>query len=62
MTVSWYLNHSNNPNVEIDANYHFFAKRSIRRGEELTVDYRTYSDGPFPWLRGRRFARGNRSG
>ncbi len=51
MTAAWYLNHSDNPNVEADTDYQFFAKRRIRGGEELTAVYRQYSDDPFPWLR-----------
>ncbi len=44
LTVGWYLNHSKNPNVRCDENYEFFALRDIKKGEELTVDYSTYSD------------------
>ena len=44
LTMSWYLNHSNAPNVCCDSEYRFFALRDIRVGEELTVDYRTFSD------------------
>jgi len=46
LTTSWYLNHSNNPNVAVDDGYRFYALRDIEEGEELTVDYRTYSDEP----------------
>jgi hypothetical protein len=44
LTPSWYLNHSNTPNVAPDASLKFFAIRPIKVGEELTADYRTYSD------------------
>ena len=44
LTPAWYLNHSDLPNVRCDANYRFFALRDIEEGEELTVDYTTYSD------------------
>jgi SET domain-containing protein len=44
MTVAWYLNESKKPNVRCDSNYDFFAARDIRAGEELTVDYSTYSE------------------
>ncbi len=44
LTMSWYLNESKRPNVRCDSNYDFFALRAIRPGEELTVDYSTYSD------------------
>lgn len=44
MTPSWYVNHSDRPNVVIDQNFDFYAARDIRIGEELFVDYRTYSE------------------
>jgi len=44
LTVAWYLNNSKKPNVRCDKNYDFFARRNIRSGEELTVDYSAYSD------------------
>ncbi len=44
LTLSWYLNHSINPNVAADEDYRFYAIRNIKKGEELTVDYRTFSD------------------
>jgi hypothetical protein len=40
--VSFYLNHSKNPNMECDDEGNFFALRDISPGEELTVDYGTY--------------------
>lgn len=46
LSTSWYLNHSGTPNVAADRNFRFRALRNIRSGEELTVDYRTYSDNP----------------
>ena len=44
MTIAWYLNHSEEPNVRCDSNYNFYASRDISIGEELTADYRTYSE------------------
>lgn len=45
LTVAWYLNDSKeNPNVRCDEDYDFYALRDIKKGEELTVDYSTYSD------------------
>jgi len=44
MTPAWYLNHSSTPNVASDKSYRFYALRDIRTGEELTVDYGTYSE------------------
>jgi len=42
---SWYLNHSDNPNMVADhLGENFVAKRDIEVGEELTVDYNTYND------------------
>jgi SET domain-containing protein len=46
LTPAWYLNHSKHPNVACDANYNFFATKDIQKGEELTVDYDSYSDKP----------------
>lgn len=37
-----YLNHSSRPNMRTQDGYTFTTRRMIRRGEELTVDYRTY--------------------
>jgi uncharacterized protein len=44
ITMGWYLNHSNNPNVQTDTELRFIASRLIRLGEELTADYTTYSE------------------
>ncbi len=44
MPISWYLNHSSTPNVICDKQYNFYTIREIKKGEELTVDYATYSD------------------
>ena len=49
LTVAWYLNSPEGrqkPNVRCNREYEFFALRDIKRGEELTVDYRTYSGEP----------------
>lgn len=45
LTVLWYLNHANNPNVAADDFHRFFALRDIDEGEELTANY-------FPALKG----------
>jgi hypothetical protein len=50
MTVAWYLNHSESPNTKCDDDLNFSALRNINRGEELTVDYSTYSERPGPWV------------
>jgi len=44
LTLAWYLNHSDKPNMAADKNYNFYSTRKIRKGEELTVDYDTYND------------------
>jgi len=48
LTIGWYLNHSETPNVgcDIEKGYEFFALRDIKRDEELTVDYRTFTERP----------------
>ena len=47
LTVAWYLNESrDNPNVRCTDDYDFIAIRDIKTGEELTVDYSTYSEYP----------------
>jgi len=48
LTPSWYLNHSDHPNVAFDSNDEFFALRDIRANEELTVDYSTYAESADP--------------
>ena len=44
LDASWYLNHSAAPNVKCDDECNFIALCDIREGEELTVDYRTFSE------------------
>jgi len=61
LTVAWYLNESRAPNVRCDEQYDFFAMRKIKRGEELTVDYSSYSDGGNGLNRGRRRSARNRT-
>jgi len=47
LTVGWYLNESkDNPNVKCNKKYDFIALRDIKEGDELTVDYSTYSEHP----------------
>jgi SET domain-containing protein len=50
LTVGWYLNCSKNPNVgcNIEGGYDFYALREINPGEELTLDYKTFSELPRP--------------
>lgn len=44
LTISWYLNCSKNPNVRCGNDLLFYSSREIKAGEELTVDYDTYSE------------------
>lgn len=47
LTVGWYFNEDRkNPNVEFKNDYDFYSLRNIKKGEELMVDYSTYSDDP----------------
>lgn len=47
MNTSYYLNEDKiSPNMACDDNDEFYALRDIAAGEELTVDYETYSDYP----------------
>lgn len=47
LTVAWYINDSDRPNVACDqTTYDFYALRDIEMNEELTVDYSTYSENP----------------
>ena len=49
MTISWYLNEplpKQKPNVGCRSDYTFYALRDIAVGEELTVDYNTFSERP----------------
>ena len=39
LTMAWYMNHSDNPNVESNREYNFIAIRQIKEGEELTINY-----------------------
>jgi SET domain-containing protein len=49
LSVGWYVNHADQPNVEADDDGRFRALRRIRKGEELTADYRTFVDEPLPF-------------
>ena len=39
MSVGWYLNHSDNPNLKSDDGDNFYAIRKIKEDEELTINY-----------------------
>lgn len=47
--LAYYLNHSKNPNMRAmvqskSGDVEFITRRRINNGEELTVDYKTYSE------------------
>lgn len=49
MTIAWFLNeppHGQEPNVGCHRGYAFYALRDIAAGEELTVNYATFSETP----------------
>jgi SET domain-containing protein len=49
LSVGWYVNHSDRPNVEAGDDARFRTLRRIRKGEELTADYRTFVDEALPF-------------
>lgn len=51
ITIAWYLNHSDTPNLAYGEGSAFYSLRLIEPGEELTVDYHTYSPSRLPWTR-----------
>jgi SET domain len=44
LTMAWYMNHSDSPNVEVDEDYNFRTRDKINDGEELTIDYNSFSE------------------
>ena len=49
LSVGWYVNHSDRPNVVAGEDGRFRTLRRIRKGEELTADYRTFVDEALPF-------------
>ena len=49
LSVGWYVNHSDHPNVEAGDDARFRTLRRIRKGEELTADYRTFVEEALPF-------------
>lgn len=43
MSVGWYLNHSKQSNA-YHKNYHWYASRDIKEGEEILIDYNTLNE------------------
>lgn len=54
LSVGWYVNHSDRPNVVAGEDGRFRTLRRIRKGEELTADYRTFTDEALPFEPSRR--------
>jgi hypothetical protein len=55
MTAAWFLNEpmrGQQPNVGCRKDYTFYAMRDIAAGEELTVNYATFSEKPPARVRG----------
>jgi FRG domain len=46
LTPAWFMKDSKKPNTRIDENYDFYTLREIAPGEELTVNFVTFSDNP----------------
>ena len=44
MPISWFLNSSKKPNCAMNKNYDIYSLREIKSGEELTLDYDTFSE------------------
>ena len=59
LSVGWYVNHADRPNLAAGDDGRFRALRRIPKGEELTADYRTFTDEPLPF-RPRRQTSSNR--
>jgi len=47
LTMGWYLNDSDNPNVAVDSEFNMSAIRDIGEGEELTIDSSKFSTQPY---------------
>lgn len=43
MSVGWFLNHSSKPNLAHN-NLKWYSIKNIRKGEELTIDYKTVGE------------------
>jgi len=54
LSVGWYVNHADRPNLVAGEDGRFRTLRRIRKGEELTADYRTFTDEALPFEPSRR--------
>ena len=43
MEIGWHLNHSKTPNA-YHRDYHYYALRDIKAGEEITIDYNSLEE------------------
>lgn len=48
MSLAWYMNHSKEPNCRVGVGGHIVSLRKIKRGEELTLNYKHLMDGAKP--------------
>ena len=46
--IPWYMNHSFKPNAFVDQDYRAIAARNIKKGEEITLNYTTFTDMKIP--------------
>ncbi len=46
--IPWYMNHSFRANAFVDQDYRAVAARNIRKGEEITLNYTTFTDQKIP--------------
>lgn len=51
ITMSWYLNHSTEPNVTMLRDLNLVASKLIRKGEELRTDYTSFSEHASDYVR-----------
>jgi hypothetical protein len=51
MTMGWYLNHSDEPNVRVMERLQFVTTRTVLLSEELTTDYTSFSDHALTYIR-----------
>ena len=43
LTTDWYMNHSDRPNITCSRDVAFMTARPVVKGEELTIDYGSFS-------------------
>jgi SET domain-containing protein len=48
IVIAWYMNHSFKPNAFVDQDYRAIAARNIKKGEEITINYLTFTDMDIP--------------